>query len=118
MNNSRSSFINLFVDCLTFAFTVNFLITDHLNMSLSIVLMGSQKKSARDAVKKVLSTKLDEMIITISHDGATLFGKNKCCGILDSDSTQHYPYALKIDIVESCPFGPPIMTVDQVDKLA
>jgi hypothetical protein len=87
-------------------------------MSLSIVLMGSQKKSARDVVKKVLSTKLEDMIITISHDGATLFGQNKCCGILDSDSTQHYPYVLKIDIVESCPFGPPIMTVDQVDKLA
>ena len=94
----------------------NFQIVQYV--SKRFVMMESQKKSARDAVKKVLSTKLDDMIITTSLDGAALFGQNKCCGILDSDSTQHYPYALKIDIVESCPFGPSIMTVDQVDKLA
>lgn len=33
---------------------------------------------------------LNLLLVTISHDGSTLFGQNKCCDILDSDSTQDF----------------------------
>jgi hypothetical protein len=86
-------------------------------MGLSAVLLGTEKRTLRENAKIVL-TNVNQLLVSISHDGAMLFNQTMCCGILDSDSIQYYPYVLKIDILEACPFGPPIISVDLLDKLA
>ena len=69
-------------------------------MGVSAVIIGSQKRSAREATRKELLGNLNLLSISVSYDGATLNNGRKCCTVLDSDATQHHLYVLKIDILE------------------
>ena len=87
-------------------------------MPLSIVRDSSQRKSAREAALKEVNKDLELVLVTISYDGSTRFGQNVCCGILNSDSTQHIFYAVRINIADANPFGPPILKIAEVNRLA
>ena len=101
-----------------YSFRTTFHSHSYFNMPLSIVLDSSQRKSAREAAIKEVNKDLELMIISISYDGSTRFGQNICCGILNSDSTQHAFYTMKINIADANPFGPPIITIAEVNRLA
>ena len=101
-----------------YSFRTTFHSDSYFNMPLSIVLDSSQRKSAREAAITRINKDLELMIISISYDGSTRFGQNICCGILNSDSTQHAFYTMKINIADANPFGPPIITIAEVNGLA
>lgn len=61
---------------------------------------------------------LDLMTVTVSYGGSSRYGENVCCGILDSDSTQHAMYSMRVYIVAECPFGPSILNALDINKLA
>lgn len=69
------------------------------DMCLSIVLMGAQRKFALDTAERGVVNDLSLLKVTISHDGASMFKSHKGCGILDSDLTQRFPWAMMMKVM-------------------
>jgi hypothetical protein len=87
-------------------------------MELSSIQSLKHKTKDRTMVLADLNTNLTKINISLSFDGAVKFDNVITCGIVGSDTTQHRPFALEIDLEDTCPIGLRSMSMVEVGKIA